>query len=155
MPSEVTADTASIENIPTPSPSESTIVRNPSTDPTLLASNRLESLSRPKLYIGATEQEWKSRYNFHKSTIKLEHMESSTSLSHHIWTLKKNGVPYNIQWKIAAAVPAYSKESRRCPLCLAEKTNILFGDKQLLLNKRAEIMNKCKHKVKHKLSALK
>ena len=81
-------------------------------------------------------------------------MECTTSLSMYVWKLKRNNIPFDIRWKLVAAVPAYRKESQRCLLCLTEKTAILFGDRNLLLNKRSEIMNPCKHKDKHKLSKI-
>ena len=107
-----------------------------------------------KTYIGATENEWKSRYNMHKSSFKHKHLEHTTSLSRYIWSLKDSNTPYELKWDILKPAPTYSKEARTCRLCIEEKTAILFGDKGTLLNKRAEIMNKCKHNSKHKLSAL-
>ena len=120
----------------------------PDTDSTSLSSHKI------KTYIGATENEWKSRYNMHKSSFKHKHLEHTTSLSRYIWSLKDSNTPYELKWDILKPAPTYSKEARTCRLCIEEKTAIMFGDKGTLLNKRAEIMNKCKHKSKHKLSAL-
>ena len=40
-------------------------------------------------YIGPTENEFKTRFNLHKSSFKLEHKRASTTLSDHVWKLKK------------------------------------------------------------------
>ena len=41
-------------------------------------------------YIGLTENQFKTRFNFHKSSFKLEHKRTSTPLSEHVWKLKKS-----------------------------------------------------------------
>ena len=48
----------------------------------------------------------------------------------------------------------YSSVTKRCMLCLSEKFHILFS-KERLLNKRNEIILKCRHENKHKLSKYK
>ena len=40
-------------------------------------------------YIGRTEHEFKTRFNLHKSSFKLEHKRTSTTLSEHVWKFKK------------------------------------------------------------------
>ena len=40
-------------------------------------------------YIGLTENEFKTIFNLHKSSFKLEHKRTSTTLSEHVWKLKK------------------------------------------------------------------
>ena len=104
-----------------------------------------------KVYLGSTATSWKTRYYNHQSSFKLRRLSSSTTLSNYIWQLKDTGVQYDIKWSIIKSVPEYSKESKRCLLCLSEKTLILYEDKQYLINKRNEIMNKCRHRKKHKL----
>ena len=42
--------------------------------------------------IGLTENEFKTRFNLHKSSFKLEHKRTTTSLSDHIWKLKKKNI---------------------------------------------------------------
>ncbi|PIK34222.1 hypothetical protein BSL78_28957 [Apostichopus japonicus] len=43
---------------------------------------------------------------------------------------------------------AYSNESKRCNLCLTEKLIIINTDKRTLLNKRPELISKCRHENK-------
>ena len=40
-------------------------------------------------YIGLTENEFKTKFNLHKSSFKLEHKGTSSTLSEHVWKLKK------------------------------------------------------------------
>ena len=49
-----------------------------------------ETTSRnEETYIGLTENEFKTRFNLHKSSFKLEHKRTSKTLSEHVWKLKK------------------------------------------------------------------
>ena len=45
--------------------------------------------------------------------------------------------------------------SRRCDLCLTEKLKIMREDPELLLNKRSELVSKCRHKNKFILAKVK
>ena len=107
-----------------------------------------------KVYIGST-QEFKSRYITHKSNFKLPAYENATTLSAHIWSLQHSNIPYTIQWRIIAKARSYSPESKRCGLCTTEKAKILFYPDSNLINKRSEIMGKCRHRAKHKLNSFK
>ena len=41
--------------------------------------------SNQETYIGLTEKEFKTRFNLHKSSFKLEHKRTSTTFSNHVW----------------------------------------------------------------------
>ena len=45
----------------------------------MIASNNQE------VYIGLTESEFKTRFNLQKSSFKLEHKRTSTTLSDYVW----------------------------------------------------------------------
>ena len=47
------------------------------------------TLNNQETYIGLTENEFKTRFNFHKSSFKLEHKRTQTALSEHVRKLKK------------------------------------------------------------------
>ena len=49
-------------------------------------------------YIGLTENKFKTRFNLHKSSFKLEHKRTSTTLSDHVWKLKKKNINLNSRW---------------------------------------------------------
>ena len=53
---------------------------------------------------------------------------------------------YDIKWSIVQLAVPYKKETKRCELCLTEKTLIAMQDKDTAVNKRREVMEKCRHK---------
>ena len=80
--------------------------------------------------------------------MKHENLAHSTALSAHIWDLKKEGKSPTLSWSIVKRAPAYSKETQNCQLCLSEKTFILLANEKTSLNKRKEILSKCRHRDK-------
>ena len=113
----------------------------------------VSTTSSTKVYTGSTESAWKTRFNNHQSSLRLRHLGAATTLSSYVWQLKDSDTDYRIRWKIVKSVPGYTKETKKCQLCLAEKTLILYSDKRHQINKRNEIMNKCRHRAKHKLQS--
>ena len=105
-------------------------------------------------YIGLTSNSFKERFNNHTASFNHSHLQDKTMLAKHIWSLKDQNKPYEIKWSIHAKAPAYSTTSKRCELCLTEKTNILFSQDRSPLNKRSEIMNTCRHRKKYLLSSI-
>ena len=47
-------------------------------------------------YIGITENEFKTRFNLHKSSFKLE---NKRTLSEHVWKLTNKNINFNIKWE--------------------------------------------------------
>ena len=100
-----------------------------------------------KVYIGLTEKDFKTRWNSHKLSINNAKYKNSTSLSTYVWELidKFNHTP-SLKWSIIKSVKSYSANSQSCALCLQEKFEILnYPDKEALLNKRSELIAKCRH----------
>ena len=104
-------------------------------------------------YYGLTADAFKTRFNNHLSSFRNERYKESTMLSKYIWELKQTNRAYDIKWEIAANAPAYNPASKRCHLCLTEKTFILHNDHNHPLNKRSELLGICRHKRKHLLSS--
>lgn len=100
-----------------------------------------------KVYIGLTEKSFKTRFNGHKQSLSNKKYKNSTSLSSYVWDLKeKSNVTPTLKWSTIKQVQSYTNNSRNCPLCLQEKFEILFyKDKSELLNKRSELIAKCRH----------
>ena len=96
-------------------------------------------------YIGLTEGTFKQRYTQHKLSFRNRNYSNSTELSKHIWTLKDSNTNYKIDWSILATAPAYSNKRKRCYLCLTEKLYLIKAKKPTLLNKRTELISKCRH----------
>lgn len=100
-------------------------------------------------YIGAAEN-FKQRYANHLKSFRHEKYKTETELSKYIWSLKANNLNYSIHWKILRKTSGYNKISKSCNLCLSEKLEICkFKDKRSLLNKRTELISKCRHENKH------
>ena len=103
-------------------------------------------------YIGSTETTFKTRYNNHKSSFKHQSKSNQTKLATHYWDKINEDKSPNITWSIAKKSRAYKCGSRKCELCLNEKLQILmYNNKHELLNKRSELMSKCRHSNKYKL----
>ena len=67
------------------------------------------TLNNQKTYIRQTENDFKTRFNWHKSSFKLEHKRTSTTLSEHVWKLKKNkNINFNIRWEIVKKVKPFA-----------------------------------------------
>ena len=105
-----------------------------------------------KIYRGATENEFKVRYPVHVLSFNNEKYKSSTELSKYIWKLKDENKEYSIKWRILKKAQAYRNGSKRCNLCLTEKLAIIDGEPNKLLNKRSELVSKCRHENKFYLS---
>ena len=76
---------------------------------------------------------------------------NATELSKFIWSCKDSGINPAISWKIICHATPYQHGGKVCNLCLAEKYEILTANDDALLNKRTELINKCRHKNKYKL----
>ena len=108
----------------------------------------------PKYYKGITEPEFKLRYGNHKKAFNNRKYINDSELSKEIWKLKANGLNYNVKWRITNQYPTYNQNTMRCYLCQSEKIAILEATNINLLNKRSEIISKCRHQNKYKLAAL-
>ena len=108
----------------------------------------IQATGERKTYIGMTENEFKTRYSVHKSSFKHQKLANSTTLSKHLWELKSNNIEYQLKWRIIKRASAYNGSPSRCNLCLAEKMCILQSNSPSLLNKRSELITKCRHENK-------
>ena len=107
-------------------------------------------------YYGLTSREFKrtgprggkyGRYYEHLHAIENEESTHSTKLSNYVWKLKKAGRPYKIDWFIQSRAPETTSSSKKCMLCIKEKTAIArHEDCNTLLNSRTEILSKCIHR---------
>ena len=69
-------------------------------------------------------------------------------------TLYNLQIHVSLKWSIIDKAKPYSSGSRNCMLCLTEKYHILFLGLNLL-NKRNELISKCRHENKYYLSSYK
>ena len=102
-----------------------------------------------RTYLGVCETDFKARYNNHKSSFRYKNKSSSTELSKHIWELNDQNKQFSISWSIAKKCHGYNPVTKSCHLCLSEKVLICnFKEKTQLLNKRSELVSKCRHQNK-------
>ena len=94
-------------------------------------------------YIGLTENEFKTTFNLHKSSFKLELKRTSTTLSEHVWKLKNKNINFNIKWEVVKKGKPFAPNDKVCKLCLQEKLSIFRSAPSL--NKRSEIFGHCIH----------
>ena len=94
-------------------------------------------------YIGLTENEFKTRFNLHKSSFKLEHKRTSTTLGEHVLKLKKQKHQLHHQKGGRQKVKPFAPSDKVCKLC---KLSIRRSAPSL--NKRSEIFGHCIHRKK-------
>ena len=102
----------------------------------------------PRIYIGMTEHDFKTRYWNHNLSFNNRRYSGSSTLSKFVWELKESNTEFSIDWAIVKHANACKSGRRTCYLCLAEKICILNADKNLPLNKRSELLTKCCHENK-------
>jgi hypothetical protein len=107
------------------------------------------------VYYGLSEPAFKTRFGNHKHSFNNRSLEKSTELSKYIWSLKDANKEFSIKWSVAATAKPYQCGNKLCDLCIMEKLKIAQADPDTLLNKRSEIMNKCRHRNKFSLKSTK
>ena len=107
-----------------------------------------------KLYTGLTDLTFKERFNGHTASFRNLDQRNSTALSQYIWQLKDERKNHSISWKILKRCQTYKCGTRNCDLCTAEKVYILMSDPKSSLNKRSELISKCRHRKKFKLEGV-
>ena len=104
-----------------------------------------------KIYYGITETKFEQRYANHIKSFRHEKHKSDTELSNELWSIKNNKCTPNIVWEILWKHQTYNPNTKRYSLCLSEKLKIAGYKGHSLLNKRSEIINKCRHRKKFAL----
>ena len=107
-----------------------------------------------KIYLGTAEENFKKRYYNHKTSFKNRGKANDTTLSKHVWEVKdKYKETSSLKWSIVKSVPGYTNITKKCLLCLQEKLEIInYPNQEELLNKRSELISKCRHVNKYLLS---
>ena len=105
-----------------------------------------------KFYYGTSEGEFKYRFNNHTKSLRNERYKNDTELSKYCWKLKEEKKNFEIKWSIAARAQPYKNGNKICNLCLNERLLIARSDEEHMLNKRNEILGKCRHKNKFSMN---
>jgi hypothetical protein len=90
-------------------------------------------LQEVETYTGLKDGTLKKRYNVHMFDFRHPDGKRSTTLSKHIWNFKNNNIPYEIEWKSG---PVFS-------------IRLTVSPEGVTLNKRSELYNTCRHRLKN------
>ena len=93
-----------------------------------------------------TKNTFKSRWDAHNSNERHEGNRKKTTLSKHIWYLKDNNVPYQLNWSILDKAKSFNPVTGVCRLCLLEKYYIMYNPKDATLNQRSELYQPSYHR---------
>ena len=108
--------------------------------------------SSENIYIGLCAGPFKPRYRNHTKSFNNDIYKTETKLAEFIWKLKAKRILFSLKWEIVTHARPYRSGSKRCNLCLSEKVAIARCNHKGLLNKRTELLNKCRHKNKFMLA---
>ena len=105
-----------------------------------------------KIYYGISETKFKPRFSIHKKSFNYKKHKNDTQLSNELWKIKasKEG-PVSV-WKFLEQYQPYNVKTKRCLLCLNEKLQIAIYRGNNMLNKRTEIISKCRYRNKYALA---
>ena len=100
-----------------------------------------------RVYLSTAEGDFKQRFYNHWMSFNNEGNSTDTALSKYVCEIKKNlKIMLSLKWSIIKSVPAYSNISKKSQLCLQGKFEILnYPNPNELLNKRSELISKCRY----------
>ena len=104
----------------------------------------------PRDYAGVSEGPWKQRWYVHRLSFN-DRNYANCRLAKEVWRIKDLGGDFHIEWRIIGHAPAYNPIARKCSLCTIEKLYIAEHINENLLNKRDELVSKCRHRRKYSL----
>ena len=99
------------------------------------------------VYLGLAEGEWKRRFYNNKLSFKYKRYSNKTTLLSYMLHLKiiSSETP-NLKWSVLRCIPPYSNISKKLLLCIYEELELVtYQNQKELLNKRSEILCKCRH----------
>ena len=97
------------------------------------------------VYFGSCDTTFKKLFSNHKKSFNLNEYKTETELSNEIWRIKSSSHHPKVKWEIVKKCVPYNSQTKLCLLCLNEKFEIAAYKEQSLLNKRNEIVSKCRH----------
>jgi len=107
----------------------------------------IDSDLNSETYTGLTSNTFKKRFYKHRSSFQHEEQEHETTLSAHIWDLKRRSKHFEIEWSIKDRAPPFDPVSKKCRLCLKEKYHIIFQPEGATLNQRFALFSTCRHRL--------
>ena len=99
---------------------------------------------RNKIYHGISETRFKLRYANHQKSFKNRKFKTDTVLYNKIWKVKEKTKNVDTSWVILGMCQSHNTATKRYMLCLNKKIAIALHKQGNILNKRSEIISKCK-----------
>ena len=102
-----------------------------------------------KIYYGISEIKFKTRYSKHKKSFNHKKPKNDTQLSNQLWKIKASKEEPVLVWKILGRYQPYNVNRKWCLLYFNQKLQIAIYRGNNMLNKRTEIISKCRHRNKY------
>ena len=84
-------------------------------------------------------------FTLHNLSFRNELEKNKTEVSKELWQIKIKNYTPEITWIIIKKCLPYNYSSRKCYLCQNEKLEIALYERVNLLNKKVELISKCRH----------
>ena len=98
-----------------------------------------------------TERVFKERNKEQRQSFSNPRKKTGSKLSEQISKIKEAGGTPQVIWKILERSKSYNPQAKRCALCLTEKLAIAKHKGKDILNKRSEVVAKCRHQLKYQV----
>ena len=112
-------------------------------------SHQTKKIRKQKSIMALVKQHLNSN---HKKTFNNIKYQTDTELSNEYWNIISANKTSSISWEILGTHKSYNQSSKRCLLCLNEKLAIALHRDDNMLNKRSEVISKCRHRNKYMLA---
>ena len=109
-------------------------------------SQQTKNIQKQKFIMAFVKQ---LRYANHKKSFNNIKYQTNTELSNKYWNIMSANKTTNVSWEILGTHKSYNQSTKRCLLCLNEKLAVALHKDDNMLNKRSEIISKCRHRNKH------
>ena len=101
---------------------------------------------KTETYTRGTGNTFKERFYGHRSDTRHQGNRHNTCLADHIWCLKEQGKVFETKWSLVERASPFNPTTRKCGVCLKEKSHILYNRTGASLNNRNDIFNTCRHR---------
>ena len=105
--------------------------------------HQMNQIIKKASYIGAAETTFKLRHA--NQSFNINKYKNDTEILKEVWRIKAKNYTPKITWKIIRKCKSYNLSSNKCYLCLNEKLEIALYTGDNLLNKKSELISKCRH----------
>ena len=106
-----------------------------------------------KIYYDISGTKLRPRFSNYKKSFNYEKHKKDTQLLNEVWKIKASKEEPVSVWKILEQYQPYNVNTKRCLLCLNEKLQIAIYRGNNMLNKRTEIISKCRYRNKYALAS--